>query len=83
MSREENVAWWNRVRRMGFWRFVLIYGVIYFGGISFVLWMCAYYYGLVGARYGVLGMLSWFALGGWISGGLIWMTNEFIHRKPG
>jgi hypothetical protein len=83
VSRQEDVAWWNRVRRMGFWRFVLIYGVIYFGGISFVFWMCAYYYGLVGARYGVLGMLSWFALGGWISGGLIWMTNEFIHRKLG
>ena len=81
MSREENVAWWNRVRQMGFWRFVLIYGVVYFGGTSIVLWLCAYYFGLVGARYGVLGTLPWIVLGGWISGGLIWFANELIHRK--
>ena len=66
---------------MGFWRFVMIYGVVYFGGVSFVVWMGAHYLGLVGARFGMLGMLWWFALGGWISSGLIWIANELIYRK--
>jgi len=81
MGREDNIAWWSRVRRIGFWRFVLLYGVVGFGGCGFLAWTLGYLSGVVVSRDSVLGILPWFVLGGWICGGLVWLANEFLYRR--
>jgi hypothetical protein len=85
MSRKQMTSW-ERYRRHGRFRFILIYGVLLWGSLSALIWM-----GLTWLRagYGYLAVVLSsqplvlpfaFVLGGLIFGFLVWEFNEIRYK---
>jgi hypothetical protein len=85
MSRRQ-MASWERLRRHGRFRFVLLYGVILFGGLSTVVLMASRWFS-GGYEYFEMTFLSRpltvvlaGVLGGVAFGFLVWEFNEIRYR---
>ncbi len=75
-------AKWERTRAEGMWRFVLLYGVLLWGGFMLITF-CAYRFFVRGLRF--LDELSFLVLiflaAGFLFGLATWLIGEYKYRK--
>ena len=73
---------WERVKAKGMWRFVLLYGILIWGG-SMLIAFSAYRFLVRGLRF--LDELSFlvpiFLVSGFAFGVICWLVGEHKHRK--
>lgn len=86
LSHKQQV-WWSRVRRLGMLRFILLYGVLGWGGLSAAIWIVWMWLSptkeyLVGAFFSdPLFFVVTVLLGGLMFGFLLWHVNEISYRQ--
>jgi uncharacterized membrane-anchored protein len=72
---------WERTRSKGMWRFVLLYGVVLFGGlmivVNSVLNMMLRTFGNINLFYTVLIYLP----SGFVFGLAVWLVGEYMYRR--
>jgi hypothetical protein len=75
-------AKWERTRAKGMWHFVLLYGVLFWGGFMMIA-MSAYRFFVRGLRF--LDELSFlvpiFLVAGFVFGLGCWLVGEYMYRK--
>lgn len=81
-------AWterWAKVRKQGFWRFVLLRGALGWGICTALLWSIAMWFLRPGFNiyFGLPVALILFSLGGIAWGTFVWWIGEWRFRKDG
>ena len=78
---QKQKAKWERTRVKGMWRFVLLYGVLFWGGFMIVI--TSVYSMIVGAF--VYNNLKFnvpvFLVSGFVFGLAVWLVGEYMYRK--
>jgi uncharacterized membrane-anchored protein len=78
---EKQRAKWERTRVKGIWRFVLLYGVLFWGGLMIIV--ASVYSMIVGAF--VYNNLRFtvpvFLVCGFVFGLALWAVGEYMYRK--
>jgi len=86
MSRRQ-AAWWQRLRRHGRLRFVLLYGVVLWSGISTLMWVGSMWFTSDREYFArtffsqPLTLIFAVVLGGAVFGFLVWEFNEMRYRR--
>ena len=86
MSQKQQV-WWSRVRRLGMLRFVLLYGVLGWGGLSAAIWIVWMWLSATKEYFArtffsqPLMFVIAVVLGGLTFGFLLWHVNEIRYRQ--
>jgi hypothetical protein len=76
----EFLSKWERIRQRGKWRFVVLRGVVAFGGLLFILWSVISYG--AGFRFQFLAMhVVVSLLAGLVMGLLAWHRTERAYRR--
>ena len=80
-------TWWSRLRRQGMLRFVLLYGVVGWGGLSAAVWMVwmwftasKEYFAQTFFSQPLIFVLA-VAFGGLVFGFLLWHVNEIRYKQ--
>jgi Ni/Fe-hydrogenase subunit HybB-like protein len=74
-------AKWERTRVKGIWRFVLLYGVLFWGGLMIVV---ASVYRMIVGTFVVNNLkltVPIFLVCGFVFGVALWLVGEYMYRK--
>lgn len=78
MNQKER-ARWERTRAKGMWRFVMLYGVLIWGGTtSIVTWIIVT---LIIGRDNLSIRVPFFLVSGFVFGLVCWLVGEYRYRK--
>ena len=72
---------WERTRSKGMWRFVLLYGVVLFGGLMIVL--MSVFNMMLGtfAYINLFYTVPIYLLGGFVFGLAVWFVGEYMYGR--
>jgi len=83
---QKQLAWWSQIRRKGLLRFMVLHGVILWGGLTLALWLAPTWL-FASREYFARTFLSQpffllaaVALGGLLFGLLVWHFNEQRYK---
>jgi uncharacterized membrane-anchored protein len=77
---ESQKAQWEQTRTAGYWRYVLQYWVVLWGGSMMLIESIFNYFSTGSARLASIEAPVWL-LAGFIGGSLVWFIAEYRYRK--